>query len=81
MLKGEYPCPKWTYLVEVFVVRWILERDPKLVFLVKPFERIAFAIVPVEVRYPDRAYGPFGGETSAHVLDCPCPGMVLTVCE
>ncbi len=27
------------------------------------------------------AYGPFGGKTSAHVLDCPCPGMVLTVCE
>ena len=36
-LKGEYPCPKWTYLVEVFVVRWILEKDPKLVFLGKPF--------------------------------------------
>ena len=36
-LKGEYPCPLWTYLVEVFVVRWILEKDPKLVFLVKPF--------------------------------------------
>ena len=27
------------------------------------------------------AYGPFGGKTSAHVLDCLCPGMVLTVCE
>jgi hypothetical protein len=37
MLKGEYPCPKWTYLVEVFVVRWILGKDPKLVFLGKPF--------------------------------------------
>jgi hypothetical protein len=36
-LKGEYPCPLWTYLVEVFVVRWILEKDPKLVFLCKPF--------------------------------------------
>ena len=36
-LKGEYPCPLWTYLVEVFVVRWILEKDPKLVFLSKPF--------------------------------------------
>ncbi len=23
----------------------------------------------------------FRGKTSAHVLDCPCPGMVLTVCE
>ena len=37
MLKGEYPCPLWTYLVEVFVVRWILEKDPKLVFLCKSF--------------------------------------------
>ncbi len=37
MLKGEYPCPKWTYLVEVFVVRWILGKDPKLVFLFKSF--------------------------------------------
>ncbi len=27
------------------------------------------------------AYGPFGGKTSAHVLDCLGPGMVLTVCE
>ena len=37
MLKGEYPCPKWTYLVDVFVVRWILGKDPKLVFLFKSF--------------------------------------------
>ncbi len=27
------------------------------------------------------AYGPFGGTNSDHVLDCPCPGMVLTVCS
>ena len=27
------------------------------------------------------AYGPFGGTRSVHVLDCLCPGMVLTVCE
>jgi hypothetical protein len=27
----------WTYLVEVFVVRWILGKDPKLVFLFKSF--------------------------------------------
>jgi hypothetical protein len=27
------------------------------------------------------AYGPFGGTSSVHVLDCPCPGMVLTVCS
>jgi hypothetical protein len=27
----------WTYLVEVFVVRWILGKDPKLVFLCNPF--------------------------------------------
>jgi hypothetical protein len=36
MLKGEYLCPLWTYFVEVFVVRWILEKDQKLVFLTKP---------------------------------------------
>ncbi len=29
------------------------------------------------------AYGSFGGTRSVHVhvLDCPCPGMVLTVCS
>ncbi len=27
------------------------------------------------------AYGPFGGTSSVYVLDCPCPGMVLTVCS
>jgi hypothetical protein len=27
------------------------------------------------------AYGLFGGTRSVHVLDCLCPGMVLTVCE
>jgi hypothetical protein len=36
VLKGEYPCPWWTYLVEVIVVRWILGKDSKLVFLSKP---------------------------------------------
>ncbi len=37
VLKGEYPCPLWTYLVEVFVLHWILGKDPKLVFLCIPF--------------------------------------------
>jgi hypothetical protein len=37
VLKGKYPCPEWTYLVEVFIVRWILRKDPKLVFLCKQF--------------------------------------------
>jgi hypothetical protein len=35
----------------------------------------------VEAQNDPWAYRPFGEKTSAHVLDCLCPGMVLTVCE
>jgi hypothetical protein len=49
VLKGEYPCPLWTYLVEVIGVRWILQKDSKLVFLSKPI-MIGYKI---EIKYFD----------------------------